>query len=405
MEKNIQIERARRIGETVYLFFLAVFLLEAFLKTTMFSIDWPTNFHKYIRGITLAVVIFRLSIFPSLNWKKGVFMAMAGGGAWIASEISGYAVLQDVLILALGAQGISFRKILAVYLTVLGPALLVTILSALGGKIENLIYYSQTRRPRISFGIGYPTDFAAYLFFGTLAYCYWRKTVLRYGEIIVILGLAAFCNFFCDARTSTIGLILIALGCSIARVWAHIKGKGDHEYYLPKSLKFLISLSPIFFAGFIWITTILYQEGTPFLAWLNEKLSGRLALGNTGFHQYGIRLFGQQVPMVGNGMSTEPRADYFFLDSSYILIGLRFGFVVLVLICILFLGYFIYSIKRDDTLLMILLAVMLLQCMIEHHLLEYVYNPFLLLGLAKWDGGCMALRRTNITKEAEVERG
>ena len=104
-------------------------------------------------------------------------------------------------------------------------------------------------------------------------------------------------------------------------------------------------------------------------------------------------------------MSTEPRADYFFLDSSYILIGLRFGFVILLLICILFLGYFIYSIKRDDTLLMILLAVMLLQCMIEHHLLEYVYNPFLLLGLAKWDGGCMALRRTNITKEAEVERG
>ena len=380
MKNSTPNENMGKIWEYTYFILLSTFLLDAFLRTTMFQIVWPAHLHQMMRVVAFLMVFLKLFLREQIKLKKLGIVIGISGFIFLGWVISGYAVIWDIWILMLGAYNISFRKILSVYLAILVPALIVTVIAALCGEIENLTYYPVGRRPRISFGIVYPTDFAAYLFFGFAAYCCWRRTMLRYWEIAGLFVAALFCYYFCDARNSTICLILLGMGCLFAKIWGRIKASGPQkEYALPVWVKKLLPITPLLFAGAIWVLTALYRDSNTFLAWLNGKLSMRLSLGKNGLKQYGLSLLGQPIPMIGNGSSTDVKPDYFFLDSSYILIGMRFGLLILFSICFLYALYILRAAQGKDVLLMIVLTTILLQCMFEHHLTEYVYNPFWLL--------------------------
>ena len=77
--------------------------------------------------------------------------------------------------------------------------------------------------------------------------------------------------------------------------------------------------------------------------------------------------------------------EYEFLDSSYARILLMYGWVAFVLILglILWLQFRLY--KKKKTFQMFVLAVLSLQFMMEHHILEPAYNIFLLLPFACLD--------------------
>ncbi len=394
MEKEGTELKTERLWETGYLVLLAVYLLEAFLKTTMFPITWPEHAHDVLQCALAVFVILKFAYGSvPLKGKKAVTTAVVTLCFLLSSAISEYWVVRDVLFLALGAYRVPFRKILTVYLVVLGPALLITMGAALTGKIENLIYYQGDRRARISFGIGYPTDFAAYLFFGAVIYCCWRRTTFHWWEIAGIEGLAVFSWYFCDARNNAGCLALVGLGTAVLKVWALCTKRREEGYYLPKVLQTILIGVPVVLPGMICMVTVLYDSTIPFLRMLNAFLGDRLALGKRGVDYLGLTLFGQQVAMNGKGMSTEPTLDYFFLDSSYVLIGMRFGIVLLALLCLLFVWYLLQLLRKKQVFPMMLLAVLFLQCTLEHHFFEYVYNPFLLLGLSMWDG-CFAGRET-----------
>ena len=78
--------------------------------------------------------------------------------------VSGYDFLVDLLILILGAYRVNFRNILKTYIAVWSVLLVVTIMGAMTGLAENLVYYQQVEngmRVRMALGICYPTDLAS----------------------------------------------------------------------------------------------------------------------------------------------------------------------------------------------------------------------------------------------------
>ena len=87
--------------------------------------------------------------------------------------------------------------------------------------------------------------------------------------------------------------------------------------------------------------------------------------------------------MQGNGGTVETQTNYFFLDSSYLFILLQYGILIfaLILIIILFINYRA-QINRDY-ILIIAVGIMAVQCMVEHHLMDVAYNPFLWAAFAE----------------------
>ena len=69
--------------------------------------------------------------------------------------------------------------------------------------------------------------------------------------------------------------------------------------------------------------------------------------------------------------------EYFFLDSSYISILLQYGLIMFVMILILWGIIGLRARKEKDWVLLWILAIIAFQSIMEQHLLDISYNPFL----------------------------
>lgn len=105
-------------------------------------------------------------------------------------------------------------------------------------------------------------------------------------------------------------LILCVIYLKIRNALAEKKGT---KYKPSILLKCLCLVIPYGLAGFMILTSRFYNPEITWMAKLNTLFSTRLAIGKEAFERYDIKLWGQNIPMIGNGGTTEPVQDYFSL--------------------------------------------------------------------------------------------
>ncbi len=373
---NVSDKDVKKILENLYLLAFAVFLGKAFLDTTVFQIEWPEFFYANSRLFVAVLLLIRIVYSESYRLKEVLFAAAIAFLLIMAWQRNGAEILMETLLLIMGGKGISFRKILKVYLLVTGGLLLLTVGAALAGVIENLVYV-QGDRVRYAFGIGYPTDFSAHIFFNVLVWGYLRREKIRYLEIGIIALLAVFVYYFCGARVNTI-CILMAAGIFLyhkIRVSGGIK-KG-RLYRMNSLWAQILALSPVLSALVMTILSLSYSPDNKFCVLLDQIINNRLRMGRKGIDLFGFSWFGQEIPMQGSGGVTGEIVRYFYLDCSYISIALRYGTIVLGVVLLVWCVIGFRAKKQKDWLFLWVIALVAVQCMIEHHMLDLSYNPFL----------------------------
>ncbi len=286
----------------------------------------------------------------------------------------------ELAVLIVGARGVDFRKIAKVWFGVCAAALLVTCTLALTGVIENLVYESK-RGLRISFGCIYPTDFACHVFFLAAGWAWIRERRITLWELAAIAALGVFCLRFCSARNSAGCLFLLAAGLLYLRLRRRGSRRRGRSYRPVKPVRGVLPFAAPILAAVMILLSAVYTKKIGWMARLNTLLSRRLIKGRTAFMDFPVTLFGQDVPMSGRGRSTA-NTEGFFLDSSYLNVLFCFGLVTL--LCIL--GIMVLCALREKRLgaweRLGILTVVAVQCLMEHHMIEMVYNLFLLLPLA-----------------------
>lgn len=375
-------EKIYKICEGAYLLILAAFICLAMLGTTKFDIVWPDYLYEDLKDILLLVIIAKLGFENEYRIYELLLIFIIAGCFLFNINRTGYTQLELIVLLIIGARNIEFEKIVKTYFIVSFAILTITIFSALTGQIENLVYIQEGRRARMAMGIGYPTDFAAYVFFDVLAYCYIRGRKIKYIEFIIIFALGIGIYLITDARVDMICIIMTAC------IFTYIKAREDYakrqkkEYQVNKWWSFILSLAPLICAAFMIAFCILYSFGSPITNLLDKILNYRLSQGNKAIDIFGFTLWGQYIPMQGFGGTTEIPSHYFFLDSSYVNIIMQYGILIFGSILLLWVAITFKARKEKNWLLLWTIAIISVQCMIEHHMLDIAYNPFLLALLA-----------------------
>ena len=137
----------------------------------------------------------------------------------------------------------------------------------------------------------------------------------------------------------------------------------------------LIPYTPVIGFLFMFFMSYWFQPSITFFRLFDNLLSGRLRLGNKALEDYGFTLFGQQVAMKGNGGSLIGLGgNYFYIDSSYLLVYLCYG--VLFLFLIFSIHYWCCKRFKDDLYFLVILTVIVVNCIVAHHMIELAYNPF-----------------------------
>ena len=286
-------EKKQNIFENLYLLFFVMITVMAFKDTTMFSYGWTdTQLHLvFIFGVL--VVFAKISCGRPWKLYEILIAGIAAGVLILCWHHYMRRYVLELAVLIIGARDVDSDKVIRVFLWVSTGCLLVTMAAALTGKIENLIYVQKERGgiTRISFGSIYPTDFSAHVFFSAACYLWLKVRNIRYRDIILTACLGVFCLYFCGARTSALGLWILAF------------------FFLLKKKEILKENRKIQRAGVFCmpvcavssiLLALLYNQDYGWMRLLNRILNTRLSQGHEGFERYSIPLLGQEVVMNGN---------------------------------------------------------------------------------------------------------
>lgn len=389
-------------GENLFFAGFIIYMFWSIMRTTMFPHSGMA--FNMCLGFSALILIAKIFFFDVYTFK--MFMAVAGMFACSAIVFvsSGYFWPFLWVLMLVSAKDIPFRKILQVYLLFNIIIMGLAFIAAMLGVIENLAYNSSNPNNdnlRYSFGCVYTTDFAAHIFFMLLIAYYLYQEKLRPYHYIGTCAIAGLIYYYCYAKLDTICILLMALffgGYHVLK-WQYGREKTEMQavaitpviekagtehkefafkrtnaYYRWKGIWgkiALISMPVLTILMYYWSAS--YKIGNEFLEMIDETITGRLGLGNIGIKEYGITLFGQNIPMVGMGGSTETPKDYFFIDSSYLFILLRYGIIFLFMVFIIY--WAICHKYKKDTTFILCIVLLAISCFIDHHLLDEAYNP------------------------------
>ncbi|GEM_PF-6656691 len=382
LKNNIHI---KPVMDAIYLCILGLYIMRKLFNITMFTINWPVWYYDFLRIAMILFLIVKIVVYDSKNMKAFIFDLLYLVVFYFVYKGTGYKFLLELGFFVLAAKNISYKKILRLHFCVVASIMAITILGALTGCIEDLVFVRNDMFKH-AFGIAYTTDFAAQIFFLVITYLVWKERKPNFLLNIFLLFLAYVLYRYSGARNSSGCIVLLViggiyiqysdkviLGTKIDGTWNRIKTK-----IIQIIDSFLIIAVPLL-AIVTLLLTLYYSPDNHIMIKLNQISSGRLSFGKNTIDKYGFSLWGSPFDMIGIGSNLVTRTDYNFVDCSYVMICVRYGFVLFILTL---LGFFLLGIKAKRAgkrYILLILAVMAIQSVMEHHLLDVFCNSLVLL--------------------------
>lgn len=364
--------------ERIYLFILGAYFARVIFDTTMFQFSWPVFFYPVIRVAALIIAWNNVINAKWDNRKNALGCLIVAVIFCFSFTMTGYEFLFDLGILLLGAVGVSGRKIVKVYFICVLVVMYLALIASLTGCIPELVY-KEGELYKHSFGICYPTDFAAHLVYMMLAFWVVFKKIPSIIPAIIMAGLTVTQLVFCGTQCSEIVMALSILCVIYVAISQRVMRENKILRKLIIGVDKMVCMTTIICAVVIITLSIKYNPDIPRLEQLNQILSNRLLLAQNAFQQYGISLFGTTFEMIGNGSGVVSRTGYNFIDSSFCLILIRYGILPFGAVLLISVLASIKALRTGNRRIVFALALIAVHSMIEHHLMELAYNPFLLL--------------------------
>ena len=366
---------------TLYISSFIIHYVNKMMFTTM--TPWAIYIRSsitFLNFIIISLLLLKILIYDrkNSNFKALIFTAFATIIFSIFllsfSTVNPLAMCMYILFI-IAADNVDFKKLcLAVFVTSMVIISFVTCMSQFG-RITDFITFAYNK-PRHSFGFVYPTDYAAHWLFAFLAYFYFREGKLKWFDYPIILLSALFLKYFCNPKTSFIGIMSILVLSVLFRT------KWFYKLF-DKAKKFLLA-SPVIMAAFSILATLIlgsYLSSKGFN--MENSIIHRLTTGMKMISRYGFQLQGNYVLEEGFGGSNAPIKDYTFIDNSYLKIALNYGLIMLAVILLYLTLMILKGLRKKDYALVAVIVVVLVSCILEHHLIDFSYNIFMFAGFAK----------------------
>ena len=365
--------------EIAFVFYFSDFFLQF---TTFMSYFGKSTFHL-ISYLALGLIIFKIFFLDNQNVRSFVLNLIFLGILVLTWRTSSDFMLFSMGVFVLGARSVDFRRIVYLYFVVGTIILLFVMLCSLSGLIPNLVYRrNQTSGAiRQSFGIVYPTDFAAHVLFLIWAFSYLHFEKITSKSYIAFAVIAILLIRYCDARLSAVSVLLLIPVMMIGKQAKKSDG-------ICRKIAVFFWCVPILMAYCIIAMSYFYKPSNRLLETLNHMLSGRLAIGNEAIRQYGFSIFGRHMVehswggVNGMRMFMGDRSKYFFVDSSFLRILILYGVIAFIIIMAILTIISYRSINYGEYALAAILVIVAVSAVVEQRLIDVSYDPFLIALLA-----------------------
>ena len=368
--------------ECAFLISFVCYYFYEFLGTTMVNRGFFVLPYRAASLVLIALAglqVLRASMLDRRHFYK-VLLILGITGAYMVVRSNKYIFIIGAVLVA--SSQYSFKWVCGTSLIIgIGILGVVYFLSS-QGLIPYLVFDSRGKYLAHALGVNYSTDCAAHWFYLFAGYLVLRDNRIRFWEYpLYLLGIYLLFHITRGRISAACMIILLIMsGCLQLQETLNDKGKRFFMNF-SKCLTLVTAVSALISVGMTWV----FDSSNEWMSALDLALERRISMGQKALLEYGISLFGHEIPQIGMGRSFSQPAGYFFLDNSYIEVLLERGVLIFLLICgmMTYIAYKAY--KRRNYIVLSVVAVIALHCMIEHHLFDLSYNFFLLLALARWD--------------------
>lgn len=360
-----------RIKDSEQLFFVAygIFMVSAILEQT-FYFKYFFEYYNYILLFSVVILIFRELRGMNHSVKTLLMAALFGGFAVIifftTSTSENIIVL---LVFVYCSREIPFKKIAEFTIMISIVVVAFVVISAKLDIIENVV---DELRNRAYLGFRYSLYCSGFIFNIIALEIYLKREKIKWKTLLIMLAVSAWVYMETDSRLSfylTLGIILFA---ALLKIRPRFFEKKRMLCYIMISSFILCFAIGMYF-------TVNYNSGVEWQRELNSFLGRRLSLGKASLLRHGFKVFGQDVPWVGNGLNIygkRNRGTYSYVDNLYIQMLQRYGIIFLATYLILHTAALIQCYRNKDYNLMLILTVLAVHAMIDDLILYLPYNTF-----------------------------
>ncbi len=390
-------EGPERFIEWAALFAVIHYCFFRFFESSTFYFDFTDRYRKITFGSLVLIGVLRLLIglwndlrasenqeAKTAVFLKGLLSAAAAVPCVLIANRFGYTFFAYMPFIAYCLYGMKAEKILKAFTVAVGTLLLCTIICSLTGAIQNYLYINDKGKLRSSYGISYPTDFASYfIYLFVFVWAIQKKHAWWHTGLFILLALTLclMISSYPHSDTSTLMSFICALVVLYEALdhWFLSRYKGTR--WISKAGEGLVTGAfPILGIGFLALTW-LYGQGNGIAVRIDKWMSSRLV--NTWQHylKYGLNALGALTPQNGFGHGTIHTETYEFLDSTYGLILIRYGWILTLIIAALWVWMTHKAYKSGNRRLALAMAVIALHSFSEHHFSELNFNILLAMPL------------------------
>lgn len=369
-------------GENIYYFAFLYYYILSFLRFTTFAPTISANWMIRLSYLSVVLLLIKIYIFDQQSVKSFFINTLILVLALVSWRNAHAVDILAYTLFILGAKNINFRTIINWFFKLGVIMFVLIIIYSQIGVIKDLVYV-RDHNLRHAMGIVYPTDFAAHIFYLILAYCYLNFKRLNLASYFGIVVVTCITYAITQARLDVLLSLLTIPVMYIARR-AYFGNKVSSNiasfYWIGAPILAYITIVASYF----------YSASNTLFRIANEAFSKRLEISHLAINKYGISLFGNHVLEHGFGgdqgihhfYQSGMSGNYFFIDSSYMRLAIIYGLVIGIFVIIVMSLISLRSVATKEFCLAAIILLVSISCMIEQHLLDISYNPFLIALLA-----------------------
>ena len=369
--------------ETLFLAMTGLYLIYRISKSTTFHLVWPAHFESVMMWAMAVIAAMRLVSAGAIRKKSLAALVLAAVYVLVYRN-DGYSFLLFMAIFTVGFIDVDYRKILKLYLLAAGLFYGVTLIAGMLGVITNFVTARAGKGIRSAWGMSYYTDFASLGLFLLMTLWVAMKKLPGWAMLLFCGGYLFLSACIAHSNTSTICACLLAFAVLYNAFERSVVDQRKNLRWMKRGPEWFATFGFPLLALIMFLMMLLYARGLNIGYRLNTLLSKRLLYAVRAWRNYGIRPFGTPFQQNGGGFSIFPSNQYNFVDSTYPLVLLRYGWVLFIALCVTWGWTARRAIACADRRLLLVMGIILIHAFSEHHFVDSHFNILVTMPLAAY---------------------
>ena len=340
---------------------------------------------KYIIPAALLYLFIMQSIVNKQNYRT--FFAILTMVAFLLVEslyVRDPTFIDSFLFMLAIPKNVSEKKMAGFFTKLYAVLIGITLIVALGGGIEDYVQIRATTGvARHSFGFVSHNTFANNVAVACLFYYYFKADSWKIKNSLIYILIAYFIYSQTSSRLALVIIMMLSMVGVLYSYFQHNSKLKKSIYFLAKWLYCFLAACNIF--GYQYLAK---NVGSTLYYALNAFFTTRIRWGVYYLNTYGISIFGQPIETVSMKSVGMDVTKWMGLDNSYLMLGIKYGVVALVLFGI---GFYLLGKelqKKDDIAGAIVAVIIIFIGITENYLVAINYNfcmiIFAITVLKKW---------------------